>query len=157
LTEVRPRLGSSVRDFASAAAGLLLEGPPTLPRRRTFRLLASHLDGAEHHRSLMEGIPLGAVGEARRNPAVVEELTPEMLHQLSVGTSLQALIDQPIQGLTDPNRLLAALGPMLSELPDGQGAPAVHALASYFARQGQWFLAREAYLQMVGRYPAHPL
>jgi hypothetical protein len=30
-------------------------------------------------------------------------------------------------------------------------------VASQFARQGQWPLAREAYLLMVARYPAHPL
>ncbi|MBI1914371.1 MAG: hypothetical protein HYS12_06480 [Planctomycetes bacterium] len=157
LTEVRPRLGGSVRDFASLAAGLLTEGPPALPRRRTFRLMASHLDGAEHHRGLMEGIPLCAVGDARRNPALAEEITPETLHQIRLRANLQAMIQAPVKGLTDPNRLLASVGPMLSELPDGQGAAAVHALASHFARQGQWFLAREAYLQMVGRYPAHPL
>src|SRR5207248_3845196 len=119
-------------------AGLLVEGPPTLPRRRTFRLLASHLDGAEHHRGLMEGIPLGAVGEARRNPALVEEMTPETLHQIRLLANLQVLSDAPIKDLTDPNRLLAAVGPMLSGLPDGQGAAAVHAIASHFAQQGQW-------------------
>src|SRR5262249_50128900 len=65
--------------------------------------------------------------------------------------------EQPIKDLTDPNRLLGSLQPMLADLPDGQGAPAIHAIASHFARQGQWFLAREAFLQMIERYPAHPL
>jgi photosystem II stability/assembly factor-like uncharacterized protein len=157
LTEVRPRLGGSVHDFAALAAGLLVEGPPTLPRRRTFCLLASHLDGAEHHRGLMEGIPPCVVGDARRNPAPVEDITPETLHQIRLQANLQEITKAPIKGLTDPNRLLAALGPMLAELPDSQGAMAIHAVASHFVRQGQWFLAREAYLQMVGRYPAHPL
>src|SRR5262249_52667134 len=149
LTEVRPRLGSSVRDFAASAAGLLAEGPPNLPRRRTFKLLASHLDGAEHHRGLMEGIPSCEVGAGRRKPVLAEELTQEMLHHLRQQASMQAIVEQPIKDLTDPNRLLGSLQPMLTELSDGQGAPAIHAIASHFARQGQWFLAREAFLQMV--------
>ena len=35
--------------------------------------------------------------------------------------------------------------------------PAAFAIASQYARLGQWELARESYLLMIDRYPAHPL
>src|SRR5204862_165500 len=54
-------------------------------------------------------------------------------------------------------KVLGELGPMLAELPDDQGAPAAHAVARHYARMGQWGLAREAFLLLVDRYPAHPL
>ena len=41
-------------------------------------------------------------------------------------------------------------------MPDEQGSAAAFAIASHFARNGQWTLAREGYLLMVDRYPAHP-
>jgi hypothetical protein len=37
------------------------------------------------------------------------------------------------------------------------GAPAAFHIADRYAQAGQWELAREAYLLMVDRYPAHPL
>jgi Carbohydrate family 9 binding domain-like len=59
--------------------------------------------------------------------------------------------------LTDPNRLLANLGPMVEKMPEDQGARALHSVGSHFARSGQWMLARETFLVMVDRYPTHPL
>ncbi len=157
LAEVRPLLQGSVRDFAAPAAGLLAEGPASLPRRGSFRLMASHADGAEKHRSFFEGVTPPAVGEARRKPTLAEELTREAQQALRTRASLQALTDVPIKGLSNPERVLATVGPTLSKLPDAMGAAAAHGIASQLTRQGQWYLAREAFLQMVERYPAHPL
>ena len=156
LTEIRPGLGGTARDFAMAAAGLLAGGAVDLPRQRLYRLMAGTLAGAEGHRSLMQGVD-AAVGDARRKPGPAEEVTPETLRQLHTRANLQAIVDKPLAGLSDPGRLLAAVGPMLAQLPDSQGAAAAHAIASRFVRDGQWFLAREAFLQMVERYPIHPL
>jgi hypothetical protein len=45
----------------------------------------------------------------------------------------------------------------LEKLPDQQAAPAAFAIASQYARQGQWSLARETFQFLIERYPAHPL
>src|SRR5207249_2760403 len=68
-----------------------------------------------------------------------------------------ALSGAPAGGLTDPNRLLAQVGPMLAGLPDDRGAAATFALANQYVRAGQWPLARELFLLTASRYPAHPL
>src|SRR5204863_4075463 len=59
--------------------------------------------------------------------------------------------------LVEPARVLAQLGSSLNGLPTDQAAPAAYAVANQYARLGQWVLAREAFLLMVDRYPAHPL
>jgi hypothetical protein len=41
-------------------------------------------------------------------------------------------------------------------MPDDQAAAAAFALASHYSRQGQWTMAREVFLLMADRYPAHP-
>ena len=69
---------------------------------------------------------------------------------------MQAFVETPAGGLTDPDKMLAQLGPMLATLPDDQAAAAAFAVANQYARLGQWTLAREAFLLMVDRYPAHP-
>ena len=45
---------------------------------------------------------------------------------------------------------------MTADMPDEQAGRAVFAVAQHFARSGQWDLARETFLMMVQRYPAHP-
>src|SRR5262249_42081563 len=55
------------------------------------------------------------------------------------------------------DRLLAGLGSLTADLPDDLAARATHAAAWRYARQGEWGLAREAFLLLVDRYPAHPL
>src|SRR5262249_2710505 len=61
------------------------------------------------------------------------------------------------EGLADPNGLLAQVGPTLKTMPDDVAARAAFRIASHYARLGQWQLAREVYLLLVNRYPAHPL
>src|SRR5205085_3705834 len=61
------------------------------------------------------------------------------------------------ENMSDPGKALAQIGPALAGLPDDQGAAAALSIAHQYARRGQWLLAREAYLLMVDRYPAHPL
>src|SRR5262249_24562991 len=45
----------------------------------------------------------------------------------------------------------------LEGMPPSNAAPAAFAVASAFARSGQWALAREAFLLVTERYPTHPL
>jgi photosystem II stability/assembly factor-like uncharacterized protein len=151
------RLEASLRDFATAAAGLLSDAPPQLPPQRFFHLLDSRIAGAEEHRDLMQGIPLTAAWVSRRAAALVTPLAPEVERALRGSRNLQALVEGPAEGLADPNTLLAQVEPSLKAMPDDVAARAAFRIASHYARIGQWLLAREVYLIMVNRYPTHPL
>lgn len=157
--EVGPRLEASPRDFAAPAAALLAEsstGPLPLPGWRHYRLLAGHMEGAEGHRNLMEGVALAPGGTSRRELAAVKDPPPEVLKASRAQRNLMALAETPLDDKTDSGKLLAQLGPTLAQMPDDQASAAAVAVASHFARIGQWTLAREAFLFMVDRYPAHP-
>ncbi|HZT82059.1 MAG TPA: hypothetical protein VFA26_17665, partial [Gemmataceae bacterium] len=157
-TALCPRLGASARDFASASAALLSDPAVSLPTQRHFRLLDSPLEGAAAHKSLLQGIPaLAPGGLARRNVAPAGEPDAELVKAVEARRNLEAMAEAKPGGLIDGERLLALLGPSLTKLPDDQGAPAAFGVANQYARAGQWGLAREAFLLLVERYPAHPL
>jgi len=155
-TEPCDRLMASPRDFADPAAGLISDVPAPLPAQRYFTLLDSRPDKPAPRSDLMDGIVLQFGGEARRKLPDVPPLTEAERHALQTRRNLQALTEVP-EGLSSGNKLLAQIGPALKELPDDQGAPAAFAVASQYARLGQWALAKEVFLLMVDRYPAHTL
>jgi pentatricopeptide repeat protein len=68
---------------------------------------------------------------------------------------LRRLVDSPVAGLADSEKLLGLLKPALAGLPDDQGAAAIYGMASAYARRGEWTAAREMFLLMVERYPTH--
>ncbi len=156
LNEPRARLGATARDFAMSAVGLLIDRPLLLPPERFYRLLDSRIEGAAGHRDLMEGIVLAPHGTARRDlkPLPNEAAT---LRTIRARRNLQMLAESSAEGLSDPAKLLSQIGPALKTLPDDMGAAAVLAIGNHYARLGQWAFAREVFLLMVDRYPAHPL
>jgi hypothetical protein len=156
LTVLAPHLDATYREFAAGPAALLAEAPVTLPAQRGFRLLADRVAGAAAHHTLMEGINLPPGGLARRPDAPAPDAA-ESAKAARQRAALLALTEAPAGGIADPNRLLAQIGPMLDGMPDDRAAPAAFAAASHYARSGQWELAREAYLLVADRYPAHPL
>src|SRR5262249_8210197 len=129
----------------------------SLPWARYYRLLASRLPAAVNHKDLMQGIELTPGGIARRSAQTIVELSPEMEKTLREERNLHALAETTNSPLTDPNKLLAQGGPMLKKLPDERAAAATFQLANQYVRLGQWTLARELFLQIIDRYPAHPL
>jgi photosystem II stability/assembly factor-like uncharacterized protein/tetratricopeptide (TPR) repeat protein len=157
LNEPGRRLEATPRDFAAPAAALLADGSAPPPTQRHFRLLDSKLAGAAGHHDLLEGIVLPPGGVARRMLGEVPPTPPELAKALETRRNLQALAEAPPNGLVEPARVLAQLGSSLNGLPTDQAAPAAYAVANQYARLGQWVLAREAFLLMVDRYPAHPL
>jgi photosystem II stability/assembly factor-like uncharacterized protein/TolA-binding protein len=156
LTVFEKQLGASAREFARPAATLLAEKPVPVPSKRGYRLVASHLTGAEDHQSLMEGITLKD-GVARRILPEVADPTPEEQKAQRQTTALQAMIETPPSALTQPERVLSQMGTMLADMPDDQAGRAAYSVAWHFVRQGQWTLAREAFSLLVERYPTHPL
>src|SRR5207248_1104875 len=109
------------------------------------------------HTDLMQGVTLAPSGVARRRLEPLGETDPEIVKNIRTRRNFQVLAEMPAGGLADPNKLLSQIGSSLAGLPDDQAAPAAFVAASQYARMGQWTLAREAYLLMVDRYPAHPL
>jgi photosystem II stability/assembly factor-like uncharacterized protein/tetratricopeptide (TPR) repeat protein len=159
-TEPSDRLMASPRDYVAPAANLLADMTARLPESCYFYLRDKFMSDDWHgdlpEPRLMYGIVLAPGGEARRKLREVAELAPEARRAIQTRRNLQALAELK-DGLGDPNKLLAQIGPSLKELPDDQGAPAAFAVASNYARQGQWALAREVFLLMADRYPMHPL
>jgi photosystem II stability/assembly factor-like uncharacterized protein len=151
------RLEATLRDFAMPAAGLLTDLPPLLPGQRFYRLLDSRLEGAEAHRDLMDGIALAPHGVARRDLKPLGQAEADILKAIRTRRNLLVLAETPGGDLAEPGKLLAQIGPVLKTLPPDQGASAAFALANQFVRQGQWQFAREVFLLMADRYPAHPL
>jgi photosystem II stability/assembly factor-like uncharacterized protein/tetratricopeptide (TPR) repeat protein len=155
LTALSPRLAATARDFATPAVELLADRVLVPPRERSYHLLDSRLAGAGNHRDLMQGIELVPGGVARRKQSGAS-LSPDLEKALRVRRSLEAMAETSSGTLAAPNRLLAQVGPMVGSLPDDQGAAALWGLANRYVKSGQWPLARELFLLLVSRYPAHP-
>jgi photosystem II stability/assembly factor-like uncharacterized protein len=155
--DARSRLETTLREFAAPAAGLLAGAPVVLPAQRYYRLVDSRIEGAANNADLMGGVGPSPEGVARRTLPPVAEPAPEVVKAMRQRQTLQVLIQNPASGLANPDQLLSQLGPTLDGLPEDQAAAAALALANQYARLGQWTLAREAFLLMVDRYPAHPL
>lgn len=157
LEESDARLGATLRDFADAALALTSDGPARLSSAGCYRLLDARIDGADNHRDLMTGVVLAHSGVARRQLPAIAEPDSNALKSARAARNLRALAEGRAAGLTDPAKLLGHIGTGLEGLPEGQGAAAVLAVAEAYARRGQWPFAREVYLLMADRYPAHPL
>jgi tetratricopeptide (TPR) repeat protein len=158
LNALSPPLEATVQEFVSGPLSLLAEEDASLPALRAYRLLIDRPEGsAAQHVDLMQGIDLARGGQARRALAEVPEPSPELIKAVRQRLQLRAMAETPLKGLTDPDRLLTQIGPMLENMPEDQAARAAFGAASRFARAGQWNLAREAYLLVAERYPTHPL
>jgi photosystem II stability/assembly factor-like uncharacterized protein len=156
LSAPRARLESTARDFASPAAALLADNNAPLPERRYYHLLDSKLAAAANQRNLMDGTALAPGGTARRKLGVAADLKPEVVKALRARRAFDRLTQEPAACLADPSTTLAQIGPTLAALPEDQAANAAFAIASQYARQGQWTLARETFILLVDRYPTHP-
>ncbi len=157
LTEIKPSLGTSPQDFVREASLILCTDAAPAPAQRGFRLLADHLENAAAHTHLMDGTNLAPGGEGRRTMTGLDRATDAEIKACRQAALLRSLAETPMKGLNSADRLLAQIGPMTANLPDAQAARAIHAVATQFAREGQWSLARESYLLLADRYPAQPL
>lgn len=156
-TQDLPQLKTAPRDYAATSAGILNDGRRTLPGQSAYKLVASRIENAESHKSLMQGITLAHSGTARRAQPLTTETAPENDKVVKTLRTLQTLTETPATALVKPDQILASVGPALGALPEHKGAPAAFAIGSQFARTGQWTMAREVFLMMLERYPTHPL
>lgn len=146
--EPHPRLEGSAAEFAFGPANLLKDQPTSLPAQRRF----VRLDAEEApHAHWLDNLN-SQVEEARRK-VVQEELPTAVRQALNERRNLVLLAEK----LQDADKVLGVIDPLLAKLSEEQAAPAAFAIANHYARRGQWQLAREAFLLMVDRFPAHPL
>jgi photosystem II stability/assembly factor-like uncharacterized protein len=155
LTRLSARLGATPQEFAREPAALLDDGVGATAAERRFRLLLDNSTGADAA-DLMGGLKLEPGGVARRLLATDAEPSAELVKATRQAAALRAIAEASPDNLTNPDRLLSQLGPMLADLPDEQAGRAAHAVAMHYVRQGQWSMAREAFLLLVDRYPTHP-
>ncbi|MGE3805844.1 MAG: YCF48-related protein [Gemmataceae bacterium] len=154
--EIGKRLEATLREYAAPARGILQESPEPGPNLRFYRLLGASVDGADKNRRLMDGILLQPGGTARRDLPPAPELKPELVKAIHTRRNLLAMAETPPGELNDADKLVGSLSTALAHLPDEQASNAAFNIASQYARMGQWTLAREVYLLMVDKYPAHP-
>jgi photosystem II stability/assembly factor-like uncharacterized protein len=160
LNTPRPQLLMSPAEKAAPAWNLLLEPGAEQPTLDPYRLLASRLDDAEKHKHLLQGIKLGIGGQARRefDPTTLEdEDWQKVVRSSQQRRDFLAIVKQEINDPEKARRLPAVVATELAGLREDQGAEAAYTLASLYARNGQWLMARELYLMMLDRYPAHRL
>jgi len=147
----RGRLVTTAREAAAWSTRLLNETDMLPPPRRAFRVLQSTTPDAEGHAHLMLGAN-ASFGEARRQQGEIPEGNA-WLNRIRERRHLLGLAEN----LKQQEQTLAQIAPLLAQLAYEDAAPTAYAVAELYARRGQWDLAREAFLVMVDRYPAHPL
>jgi photosystem II stability/assembly factor-like uncharacterized protein len=146
------RVQATYAEYATPAAGLLVS-TPNLPGQRCYRMLATTLKDIAGATQLMEGVPTAAAGVCRRELAPLEEPDEKLAQALKAQRQLQALAKNPGNGMVSGDQLIGQFGVMLDKLPADRGAKTALIIANEFARQGQWVLAREAYLTLIQKYP----
>jgi hypothetical protein len=155
LTETRPALESTARDFAASANALLTNQP--LPAVRYFHLLESKIPEAMRQRGLMVGVETAFGGEARRKENAIAKLSPETEKAIRTRRYLEAMVQTAPGEIADPGRLLAQVSSMLNGLPENQAARVASNIAQSYVRLGQWDIAHEIYTMIVEHYPTDPL
>lgn len=160
-TSALSRCGDSARDLATEALAALFPQAQALPTSRAFHLRESRLPEASKHSTLMQGITLAPGGTARRELPAVGAADAAGLELREKSTqekrNIEALASPTFKELGGPDRMLGQADKMLKRLPPDQGAAAAFALATGYARMGQWLMAREMFLLLVDRYPNNPL
>jgi hypothetical protein len=105
----------------------------------------------------MQGMVLAPGGVARRPLPPIEELSPADIRAVRDRQRLWALAEAPDRMLVKPEQVATQMGEMLEHMPADAGARVAHGLGKMYASRGQWSLARDAFVLLAERYPAHPL
>lgn len=161
LTRPHGRLEDAPAEFAASPAGIAAGEPVRLPDERHFRLLMTTMPEAIKAGDLMAGLDLAPGGTARRTLPAYTETDSATLERLTKGLqlkrSLSTLNRMRELGLATPDQVISQLPRLFDALPQDAAVRAGLGLARQYVQMGQWQLARETYLTITDRYPAHPL
>ena len=152
-----PRLGDSAKGYSATAFRLWGE-ERDVPG---FRLAATRLKDGEGQTRFFDGIPLAPGGAARREQVPLTEkddaARAALVKAHEKKRNVQAVIDGQAGPVANPEQALAMLGNAVYDLPPSDAGKALYTAATAYAKGGHWSMAREAYLMLLDKYPAHPL
>jgi photosystem II stability/assembly factor-like uncharacterized protein len=152
--------GESAYDIAHYAAEAFVESV-NVPKERHYvhiECQSPELAGGR----LLNGIELAHDGTARRKQVAVTQAELEQIDEtaklMRVRRNIEALAKPDWRALGGgPEAMIGQMGTMLKGLPAEHGARACYSVASAYAADGQWMMAREVFELMASRYPTHPL
>src|SRR5262245_39149743 len=157
VTSPLPRLGDTAKNYAATAFRLWGE-ERTAP---AFRLVATRMTDADGKTKFFDGIALAPGGAARREqPALTERdeaARAALVKAHEKRRNVQAIIDGGAGPVANPEQALSQLGDATKDLPAMDAGRALYTAATSYAHAGQWGMAREGYLMLLDKYPAHPL
>jgi hypothetical protein len=152
-----PNLGDSARGYAASAFRLWGE-ERTVPG---YRLIATRLKEGEGQAKFFDGIALAPGGAARRELRTLTEKDLEAQEELKKAfekkRNVQLVIDGQAGPIANGEQALSQLGEAIKDLPPMDAGKALYTAATTYVKTGQWGMAREAYLLLLAKYPAHPL
>jgi photosystem II stability/assembly factor-like uncharacterized protein len=161
LTRPRARLHDAPAEFAASPASIAAAAPVRLPDERHYRLLMTTMPEAVKADDLMAGLELAPGGTARRPLPAYTETDAATLDRLAKGLQLKRTLSTLNRlhdaGLASPDQIISQLPRLFDALPQDTAVRAGLALAKQYVQMGQWPLARETFLSVADRYPAHPL
>ncbi len=158
LENCRPMLLASANEVAAASRTILQPNYELPPEHEYFRLLWSAMEDAEQHTALMQGVQLERGGQARRlavefDQDAFESATKASGEMHDVYQRLRKMRQSPILA----GALIQTIENMLANLDEERAGEALFALGQEFIDLGQWPQAKEVFIMMLDRYPAHRL
>jgi len=157
VTSPLPRLGDTAKSYASTAFRLWGDERAA----PGFRVVATRMTGVEGKTKFFDGIGLAPGGAARREQVALtakdEAAQTELMKAHEKRRNVQAVIEGAAGPIANPEQALSQLGDAMKDLPPMDAGRAMYTAATAYAKAGQWGMAREAYLMLLDKYPAHPL
>lgn len=160
-SQVAPRLGTSLADFAAGPRGLLQTQPQDYAPPVTnqgCQVLIDHIPQGLGARDVLSGIVLHPGGEARR---WVSEVPTQGLDQMRLAAqkqrNVQAILARPEQPGLKAEQLSGQVGDLTRGLDESSAGDVLYQLAQRFDRTGRGVLAAETFQLLADRYPNHPL
>ena len=129
----------------------------SLSNRTGYRFVSGSLANAASQRHMMEGLNLAQGGTARRRLAPEPEPDADYDKALKARRNLDTLTQGALARAGQQRSAPGSTGAAPGRLAARDGRAAAYAIANRYVQSGQWELAREAFLLLADRYPAHPL
>jgi photosystem II stability/assembly factor-like uncharacterized protein len=144
------------RDIGALAHGYVSDRPRVFPTKRPFHFLG--YGAAAHAKGDLPQTPALTWGAAKVNRPAQEilELAQTTVEREKNERTIRQIVNL-VDRLPRTEVVLGQLLPLLKGLPEDDAARAGFAVANAYVRMGEWDLARETFLLMVDRAPAHPL
>jgi photosystem II stability/assembly factor-like uncharacterized protein len=160
-SQVAPRLGTSLADYASGPRGLLESQPHdyTPPLVNVgCQVLIDHIPQGLGARDVLSGIVLHPGGEARRWVTEVPTQGMDQMRQAALRhRNVQAILSRPEQPGFKAEQFAGQVGDLTRGLDESSAGDVLYQLGQRFDRTGRGELAAETFQMLTDRYPKHSL